>query len=153
MPFPRLSACAVLAAAALPTFAQTARDTTGTERFSAHAQGTEVVQYKPAFHAPYSGPNSLSPEEETRTSITTTLFLGARPWHGAGLYFNPELAGDPGLSGALGVASSTNDETWAFTGIDHQVSAGVVLNGGRWHRANDQRGPVNVLSLRLHVEV
>lgn len=112
MTFPRLSACSALAAAALPAFTQTTRDTTGAERFSAHVQGTEVVQYKPAFRAPYSGPNSLTPEEETRTSITTTLFLGLRPWHGAGLYFNPELAGGSGLSGALGVASSTNGETF-----------------------------------------
>ncbi|MBS1582730.1 MAG: carbohydrate porin [Bacteroidetes bacterium] len=98
--------------AALPTFAQTAKDTTGIERFSAHAQGTEVVQYKPSFQAAYSGVNSLVPEEETRTSVTATLFLSARAWRGASLHFDPEMAGGSGLSGALGVASSTNGETF-----------------------------------------
>ncbi|HEX2616335.1 MAG TPA: hypothetical protein VHL57_02270, partial [Flavobacteriales bacterium] len=115
----RWCAWLALAFAALPARAQTVADSlptgeagTRAERFSVHAQATEIVQWKPAFHAAYSGPNSLSTEEETQTSITSTLFLGARLWKGAELYFNPELAGGSGLSGALGVASSTNGETF-----------------------------------------
>src|SRR5690349_12239327 len=112
MTFLRSCALPVLAAATLSVHAQIGKDSTATERFSIHAQLTEIVQWKPAFSAAYSGPNSLTTDEETRTSITSTLFLGARLWHGGEVYFNPELAGGAGLTGALGVASSTNGETF-----------------------------------------
>ncbi|MFT3885527.1 MAG: carbohydrate porin [Flavobacteriales bacterium] len=112
MTFLRACAWPVLAAAGLPASAQTTADSTKTERFTVHAQTTEVVQWKPSFAARYSGPNSLSTLEETRTSVTSTLFLGARLWHGAEAYFNPEMAGGAGLTGAMGVASSTNGETF-----------------------------------------
>lgn len=87
-------------------------DTTYRHWISVHMQTTQVVQYKPSFHASYSGPNSLRTVEETQTSITSTLFIGAHPWRGASAFFNPELAGGSGLTGALGVASSTNGETF-----------------------------------------
>ena len=98
--------------ATITAFGQAPADSMLNERVSIHLQATEIVQYKPVFSATYSGPNSLSTEEETRTSITTTLFLGARLWKGAEFFFNPELAGGAGLTGALGVASSTNGETF-----------------------------------------
>ena len=64
------------------------------------------------FKASYSGDNSLQTAEETQTSITVTLFATARLWHNANLICNPEIAGGSGLSSALGVASSTNGETF-----------------------------------------
>lgn len=91
------------------TFAQT---DSVPERFSFHFQGTVVTQIKPKFTANYSGPNSLSKEKETQTSITSTLYLGARLWKNGSVFFNPELAGGSGLSGALGVGASTNGETF-----------------------------------------
>jgi len=87
-------------------------DTTQNERFSIHAQATVITQYKPAFYAKYSGTNSLQPQEETQRSITSTLFLGAKLWHGASIFINPEVAGGSGLSGSYGVAASTNGETY-----------------------------------------
>lgn len=107
---PRIGTAALLIVITGPAIAQI--DSIARPWFSVHMQSTEVVQYKPSFSAPYSGSNSLTTEEETRTSITSTLFLGARLWQGAQVYFNPELAGGSGLSGALGVASSTNGETF-----------------------------------------
>jgi high affinity Mn2+ porin len=44
--------------------------------------------------------------------MTSTLYLGTRLWNGASAFINPEIAGGSGLSGALGVAASTNGETF-----------------------------------------
>ena len=82
------------------------------ERFSIHAQTTLITQYKPAFSAKYTGTNSLIPTEETQMSTTLTLFLGAKLWQGASVFFNPEVAGGSGLSGSAGVGASTNGETY-----------------------------------------
>lgn len=87
-------------------------DTLKDERFSVHAQATVITQYKPSFSAKYSGQNSLITDEETRRSITSTMFLGARLWKGASVFINPEIAAGSGLSGSLGVGASTNGETY-----------------------------------------
>lgn len=91
----------------------TAQDTaTSAQRWNIHFQSTYIYQYKPAFSAQYSGQNSLSPDEEKENSITATLFVGVRLWKGGEIYVNPEIAGGSGLSGAFGLAASTNGETF-----------------------------------------
>ncbi len=80
------------------------------EKWSYHFQFTGIMQGHPAFSAPYSGQNSLSPERENAFSVTSTLFLGRKLWKGASFYFNPEIAGGKGISSALGVAGFTNGE-------------------------------------------
>lgn len=80
-----------------------AQDTTKQQRVNVHFQTTYIYQYKPAFSASYSGPNSLLNTEEKQNSITATLFLGARLWKGAEVYIDPEIAGGSGLSGAFGI--------------------------------------------------
>lgn len=87
-------------------------DTVPRERFSWHAQSTIVEQYKPKWNAPYSGTNSLITDEESRTSITGTLFAAARLWKGGSVVLNPEIAGGSGLSSALGVGDAPNGETF-----------------------------------------
>jgi high affinity Mn2+ porin len=87
-------------------------DSSNTSRYTIHAQTTIINQTKPAFLAAYTGTNSLVPERENQTSITSTLFLGSRLWKGASVFINPEIAGGSGLSQALGVAASTNGETF-----------------------------------------
>ena len=87
-------------------------DTTKSDKFTFHGQTTVIWQYKPAFYAKYNGPNSLSNVQEDQTSITSTLFAGARLWEGGSVFVNPELGGGQGLSEALGVAASTNGETY-----------------------------------------
>ena len=79
-------------------------------RFDLHFQFTSVTQYHPGFSADYSGQNSLIPDPEHATTVTSTLFLGARLWHGAELYVNPEMSGGSGLSSTLGIAGFTNGE-------------------------------------------
>jgi high affinity Mn2+ porin len=81
-------------------------------RFNLHYQTTYIYQYKPSFPSPYEGQNSLKGEKETQNSITATLYLGAGLWKNAEFYLNPELAGGSGLSGALGMAGSSNGETF-----------------------------------------
>ena len=80
--------------------------------FDLHFQFTSVTQTHPSFHADYSGPNSLSPDAEHETTVTATLFLGARLWRGAEIYVNPELSGGSGLSHTLGVAGFPNGEAF-----------------------------------------
>ena len=88
------------------------KDTLREERLSIHAQTTVVNQYKPSFQAKYTGNNSLLPESESQTSLTSTFYVGAKLWKGASIFVNPEIAGGSGLSSALGVAASTNGETF-----------------------------------------
>lgn len=54
----------------------------------------------------------MSPDSEHETTVTSTLYLGARVWKGAELYVNPELSGGSGLSRALGVAGFPNGESF-----------------------------------------
>ena len=77
-----------------------------------HAQVTTVFQYHPAFHADYSGPNSLNNKADHALSLTSTIFLGRKLWKGAAIYINPELSGGTGLSGAHGVAGFPNGEIY-----------------------------------------
>lgn len=88
------------------------QDTLRDDRFSIHAQTTVINQFKPAFSVKYTGENSLIPQQESRTSITSTLFLGARLWKGASIFINPEIAGGYGLSKTSGVAAAPNGETY-----------------------------------------
>ena len=53
----------------------------------------------------------MSPNPESATSVTSTLFSGVRLWHGAGFYLDPELAGGQGLSQVTGIAGFPNGET------------------------------------------
>lgn len=87
-------------------------DSVKKEQFTIHAQTTIINQFKPSFHAPYTGDNSLVPQQENKTSVTATFFLGSRLWKGASIYINPEMAGGSGLSGALGIGAATNGETF-----------------------------------------
>ncbi len=80
--------------------------------FSFHAQTTIIRQFKPAFTAKYTGANSLRTGEEGKSSLTSTLYSAMRLWKGATICLNPEIAGGSGLSGALGVAASSNGETF-----------------------------------------
>jgi high affinity Mn2+ porin len=82
------------------------------ERFSLHAQFTDVTQWHDNFHARYSGPNSLTPGASRKTTNDITLFAGVRLWQGAELYVNPEIDQGFGLSNTLGVAGFPSGEAY-----------------------------------------
>ncbi|MBD1386974.1 carbohydrate porin [Mucilaginibacter rigui] len=98
-----------------------AQDTLKNQRFNLHFQQTIITQYKPGFNAPYTGNNSLLTGEETQTSLTTTLFGGARLWKGMEAYFNPEMSGGSGLSKTLGIAGFPNGETFRVGGAEPKI--------------------------------
>ena len=98
-----------------------AQDTVKRQAFNLHFQQTVITQYKPSFSAPYSGQNSLSTSSETQSSITSTLYGGARLWKGAEAYFNPEMSGGAGLSKTLGVAGFPNGETFRVGAAEPKI--------------------------------
>ncbi len=80
--------------------------------WSLRGQATFVYQYHPAFHAAYSGANSLSPASRGNETFDATLFLGARLWHGGSVHADPEVDQGFGLSNTLGVAGFPSGEAY-----------------------------------------
>jgi high affinity Mn2+ porin len=80
------------------------------ENWSLHFQLTDVWQSHPAFHAKYSGSNSLQDTAERAMSVTSTLFLGRKLWKGASVFVNAEIAGGKGLSYATGLGGESNGD-------------------------------------------
>jgi high affinity Mn2+ porin len=78
------------------------------ERYSVHAQTTNIVQSHPRFHARYSGPASFNAHGETRGGSTSTGFFGVRLWDGAEAYVNPEVIVGYGINGAIGAGAYVN---------------------------------------------
>src|SRR5215468_4248494 len=75
-----------------------------------HGQATYIRQFKPAFSAPYSGTNSLTPDRAYSYSLTGTLFAGAKLTDTLEFYFNPEAAQGVPFSELHDVAGFTNAE-------------------------------------------
>ena len=81
------------------------------ETFAVHAQFTYVEQETSRFHAPYAGPNSLSPGRGAETT-DATLYLGARLWPGAEGWINGEVDQGFGLNNTLGAAGFPSGEAY-----------------------------------------
>jgi high affinity Mn2+ porin len=80
------------------------------DRWEIHGQSTFLPQGYPAFHALYSGPNSLTPAPQLQQTWSNSLFLNARLWQGGEVYFNPELLQGFGLNDTVGVAGFPSGE-------------------------------------------
>jgi high affinity Mn2+ porin len=80
------------------------------DRWEIHGQSTFLPQGYPAFRAPYSGPNSLTPASQLQQTWSNSLFLNARLWEGGEVYYNPELLQGFGLNDTVGVAGFPNGE-------------------------------------------
>ncbi|MBV8700784.1 MAG: carbohydrate porin [Bradyrhizobium sp.] len=80
------------------------------DRWEIHGQSTFLPQGYPAFHAPYSGPNSLTPAPQAQETWSNSLFLNARLWEGGEVYYNPELLQGFGLNNTVGLAGFSNGE-------------------------------------------
>jgi high affinity Mn2+ porin len=80
------------------------------DRWEIHGQATFLPQGYPAFHAPYSGPNSLTPAPQLQQTWSNSLFLNARLWQGGEIYYNPELLQGFGLNDTVGVAGFPSGE-------------------------------------------
>jgi len=77
-------------------------------RYWISGQANFIFQTHPPFHAPYSGPNSLSPRYEKATSRVLTLYTGVRLNDSTELLFDIEEAGGSALSTGLGLAGNTD---------------------------------------------
>lgn len=88
------------------------------EAWNAKFQSTYIWQRKEAFAADYSGPNSLAPDAEKSYSFTATAAFGMRPWPGAELYVDPEVAQGVPLSHLTGLGGMTNGEMARTSGAN-----------------------------------
>ncbi|MGA8072482.1 MAG: carbohydrate porin [Candidatus Acidiferrales bacterium] len=79
-----------------------------TSRFWVSGQANIILQWHPAFHAAYSGPNSFRSPGENDTSKVYTLYTGFALTHTTEIFVDAESAGGHGLSEALGIAGFTN---------------------------------------------
>ena len=75
----------------------------GVQHLAIHGQATYGLQLTDGFHAPYAGPNSLSPASN-RETVDLTLAIGVRLWSGAEIWGTPEIDQGFGLDNTLGVA-------------------------------------------------
>ena len=83
----------------------------GDRRLALHGQVTYVEQETNSFSAPYTGPNSLSPDSGRETA-DVTLYLGVRLWSAGELWLNPEIDQGFGLDDTLGVAGFPSGEAY-----------------------------------------
>jgi high affinity Mn2+ porin len=77
-------------------------------RFWLSGQANFIFQTHPPFHAPYNGPNSLSPNYEKATSRVLTLYTGVRFNNSTELLIDIEEAGGAALTQGLGLAGNTD---------------------------------------------
>src|ERR1700756_1688345 len=77
-------------------------------RYWLSGQATFIFQTHPPFHAPYSGPNSLTPHYEKALSRVLTLYTGLRLNDSTELLVGIEEAGGSALSTGLGLAGHTD---------------------------------------------
>ncbi len=80
------------------------------DRWEIHGQSTFLPQGYPSFHAPYSGPNSLTPASQLQETWSNSLFINARLWDGGEVYYNPELLQGFGLNNTVGLGGFSNGE-------------------------------------------
>jgi high affinity Mn2+ porin len=77
--------------------------------------------------------------ERTGTSVNIAAVRSYRGRAGASLNLEQQLTPDLGAFARLGKAAG-NVESYEFTDIDRTASAGLSLQGTRWHRADDTLG-------------
>lgn len=80
------------------------------DRWEIHGQTTYLAQGYPSFRAPYSGPNSLTPNAQMKATWSNSLFLNARLWDGGEIYYNPETTQGFGLSDTVGAGGFPSGE-------------------------------------------
>jgi high affinity Mn2+ porin len=79
-----------------------------TDRLWLSGQANIISQWHPAFHSPYQGPNSLSPEAQDASSRVLTLFTGLRLTDTTEFLCDIQETGGHGIGEALGLAGFTN---------------------------------------------
>src|SRR5579863_3216164 len=80
--------------------------------FNVHGQTTFTWQGYPAIRSPFMGNNSLPGSGQGRETTDATLFIGARLWHGAELWVDPEIDQGFGLADTHGAAGFPSGESY-----------------------------------------
>ena len=78
------------------------------QNWAIHFDAVEVMQGQPGFHAPYSGAQSLDPNDDFRQTSEVDLFLDVHLWPGGEFYFNPEYYQGFGFGGTHGLVQFSN---------------------------------------------
>ncbi len=78
------------------------------DRLWISGQANFISQWHPAFHSPYQGKNSLTPEAQDATSRVLTLYTGWRATNTTEFLCDVQETGGHGLAEALGVAGFFN---------------------------------------------
>lgn len=140
MPLPRTFFSAALAASLLPFAAlgQTQSADLEPPAWDLRFQSTYIWQYKPGFHAAYSGANSLTPGREYSTTFSATAYLGLRPWAGGEIYFNPELSQGHAFSQLTGLGGFTNGEVTRASSDSLQYYRQRLFLRQTWGRGGGQ---------------
>src|SRR5229473_8092778 len=79
-----------------------------TDRWWISGQANWISQWHPAFHSPYQGVNSLSPEAQDATSRVLTLFTGLRVTGTTEFLCDVQETAGHGIGEALGLADAAN---------------------------------------------
>ncbi|TPG64440.1 carbohydrate porin [Hymenobacter nivis] len=108
------------------------------DNWSVHFQQTVIQQWHNDLSPRYAGDHSLQARENAKLSLTTTLFLGRRLWKGAAIFFNPEVAGGSGLSGATGIGGAPNGETFRIGDPSPQVYLARLYLRQLWALGSDR---------------
>src|SRR5215471_13996212 len=78
------------------------------DRVWVSGQANFISQWHPAFHSPYQGKNSLTPEAQDATSRVLTLYTGLRLTRTTEFLCDVQETGGHGVGEALGVAGFFN---------------------------------------------
>src|SRR5579862_8128220 len=78
------------------------------DRLWLSGQANFISQWHPAFHSPYQGKNSLTPEAQDASSRVLTLYTGYRVTNTTEFLCDIQETGGHGLGEALGVAGFFN---------------------------------------------
>ena len=105
------------AQALLPEFGAL-RDRLEEQGWLLHGQATFVQQLRPAFSAPYNGPNSMQSATMQRNTSSASLTIGRALWAGAEFIIDPQFSRGFGLSGTRGIAAFPNGEAFRIGSND-----------------------------------
>ena len=100
------------------------------DRLWVSGQANFISQWHPAFHSPYQGKNSLTPEAQDASSRLLTLFTGLRLTHTTELLCDVQETGGHGLGEALGVAGFFNLDVVR----NPTLSKAPYVAGLMWHQ-------------------
>jgi high affinity Mn2+ porin len=80
------------------------------ESWAWHVQATDILQYYPAFHSAFQGPNSFRPQATWGNTVDATLYAGIRPWSGGEVWGNLEMYQGFAPNNTLGAAGYVNGD-------------------------------------------